>query len=77
MENLIWQKNGVQKKIYEAELQKVIEKRGHLFRIDSILKYRGKGVCKGVHRGVGPLECWPKKYNSWIPYKQLVSLQQT
>ena len=62
----------IQGTFYEAELQKVIEKSDHLFRIDKILKYRGKGAQKEalVHS-----KGWPKKYDSWIPYKQLVALQ--
>lgn len=64
----------IQGTFYEPELQKVLEKPDHLFRIEKILKYRGKGASKEalVH-----WKGWPKKYDSWIPYKQLVSLQQT
>ena len=58
---------------YEAELQKVIERSDHLFRIEKILKYRGKGASKEV---LVHWKGWPQKYDSWIPYKQLVSLQQ-
>ena len=62
----------IQGKFYEAELQKVIEKSNHLFRINKILKYRRKGAQKEalVH-----WKSWPKKYDSWISYKQLVSIQ--
>ena len=60
-------------KFYEAELQKVTESSDHLFRIEKILKHRGKGVNKEV---LVHWKGWPKKYDSWIPYKQLVSLQQ-
>ena len=62
----------IQGTFYEAELQKVIEKSDHLFRIIKILKYRGKGTQKEalVH-----WKGWPKKYDSWIPNKQLVALQ--
>ena len=58
---------------YEAELQKVTESSDHLFRIEKILKRRGKGVNKEV---LVHWKGWPEKYDSWIPYKQLVSLQQ-
>ena len=58
---------------YEAELQKVIERSDHLFRIENILKHRGKGASKEV---LVHWKGWPQKYDSWIPYKQLVSLQQ-
>ena len=62
----------IQGTFYEPELQKVLEKPDHLFRIEKILKYRGKGASKEalVH-----WKGWPKKYDNWIPYKQLVSLQ--
>ena len=36
---------------FEAELQKAIERSDHLFRIEKILKHRGKGANK---EGVGP-----------------------
>ena len=62
----------IQGTFYEAELQKVIEKSDHLFRIDKILKYRGKGV---QNKALVHWKGWPKKYDSWIPYKQLVAPQ--
>ncbi|CAH3024098.1 unnamed protein product [Porites evermanni] len=59
----------IQGTFYEPELRKVLEKPDHLFRIEKTLKYRGKGASKEalVH-----WKGWPKKYDSWIPYKQLV-----
>ena len=46
----------------------------HLFRMQNVLKRRGKGANKEllVHR-----KGWPKKYDTWIPQNQLVALQQT
>ena len=63
----------IRETFYEAELQKVIERSDHLFRIEKILKHRGKGVNKEV---LVHWKGWPQEYDSWIPYKQLVSLQQ-
>ena len=59
---------------YEFELQKVIETEKHLFRIEKILKRRGRGANKEV---LVHWKGWPKKYDSWIPHNQLVALQQT
>lgn len=63
----------IQGTFYEAELQRVIEKADHLFRIEKILKGRGKGRQKEV---LVLWKGWPRSYASWIPFKQLVSLQQ-
>lgn len=63
----------IQGTFYEAELQKVIEKADHLFRIEKILKSRGKGKQKEV---LVLWKGWPRSYASWLPSKQLVSLQQ-
>ena len=57
---------------YETELQKVIEPKDHLFRVEKVLRRRGKGGQAEV------LVHWkgrPKKYDSWIPARQLVSLK--
>ena len=53
---------------YEKELQKVTQKNTDLFRIERILKSRGRGKTKEYlinWRG------WPSKYNSWIPASNL------
>ncbi|XP_078364069.1 uncharacterized protein LOC144648359 [Oculina patagonica] len=63
----------IQGTFYEAELQKVIEKADHLFRIEKILKSRGKGKQKEV---LVLWKGWPRSYASWLPSKQLVLLQQ-
>ena len=64
----------IQGTFYEFELQKVIETEKHLFRIEKILKRRGRGANKEV---LVHWKGWPKKYDSWIPHNQLVALQQT
>ena len=53
---------------YEKELQKVTQKDTDLFRIERIIKSRGRGKTKEYlinWRG------WPSKYNSWIPASNL------
>ena len=54
------------------ELQKVIEPKDHLFRVEKVLRRRGKGQQAEV------LVHWKgclKKYDSWVPASQLVSLK--
>ena len=57
---------------YETELQKVIEPRDHLFRVEKVLRRRGKG---GQAEVLVHWKGWPKKYDSWISARQLVSLK--
>ena len=64
----------IQRTFCEQELKKVIETKDHLFRVEKVLKFRGKGANKEA------LVQWkghPSKYNSRLPYEQLVALQQT
>lgn len=63
----------IQGTFYETELQRVVEKSNHLFRIEKILKRRGKGRKKEV---LVHWKGWPKSYDSWLPASQLVSLQR-
>ena len=63
----------IQGTFYETELQRVVEKSNHLFRIEKILKSRGKGKKKEV---LVHWKGWPKSYDSWLPASQLVSLQR-
>ena len=57
---------------YETELQKVIEPKDHLFRVEKVLRRRGKG---GQAEVLVHWKGWPKKYDSWIPARQLVSIK--
>ena len=53
---------------YEKELQKITQKNTDLFRIERIIKSRGRGKNKEYlinWRG------WPSKYNSWVPASNL------
>ena len=61
----------IQGTFYETKLQRVIKKSNHLFRIEKILKSRGKGRKKEV---LVHWKGWPKSYDSWLPVSQLVSL---
>ena len=48
---------------YQSELQPVIEEKNKFYRIDKILKERGKGKNKQYfvsYKG------WPSKFNSWV-----------
>ena len=57
---------------YESELQKVVELKDHLFRVEKVLRRRGKG---GQAEVLVHWKGWPKKYDSWIPARQLMSLK--
>ena len=63
----------IQGTFYETELQRVIEKSSHLFRIEKILKSRGKGKKKEV---LVHWKGWRRSYDSWLPARELVSLQR-
>ena len=60
-------KTPIKGTFYQADVQKVIVPDDTLFRIDQVLKRKGKQVFvswKG----------WPKKYNSWVWKKDLQAL---
>ena len=63
--------SGVKKKgsFYEAELQAVTVDPDALWRVDAILKTRGKGEKKEVFVH---WHGWPKKYDQWLPAGHLV-----
>ena len=54
---------------YEAELQAVTVDPDALWRVDAILKTRGKGEKKEVFVH---WHGWPKKYDQWLPAGHLV-----
>ena len=60
----------IQGTFYEQEVQKVIETPDHLFRVEKVLKFRGKGADKEA-----VVHCKGYRANT-LPYKQLVALQQ-
>ena len=53
---------------YEDQLQKVEQKDDDLFRIENVVKSRGRGRQKEylVH-----WKGWPNKYDQWIPASQI------
>ena len=55
----------------ETELQKVIEPKDHLFLGEKVFCPQGKG---GQAEVLVHWKGWPKKYDSSIPARQLVSL---
>ena len=62
-----WDGTPIKGTFYQADVQKVIVPDDTLFRIDQVLKRKGKQVFvswKG----------WPKKYNSWVWKKDLQAL---
>ena len=62
----------IQGTFYETELQKVIEPKDHLFRVEKVLRRRGK---EGQAEFLVHWKGWPKEYDNWIPARQLVSLK--
>ena len=54
---------------YETELQKVIEPKDHLFRVEKVLRRRCKG---GQAEVLVHWKGWPKKYDSWIPVSKMM-----
>ena len=42
----------------------------NLFKVDTILKYRGRGKNK---EALVKWKGWPKKFNSWIPASDLIT----
>ena len=54
----------LERTFYERELQRVQQSESNMFRIEKILKVRGKG--KGVEYFVR-WSGWPSKYDQWLP----------
>ena len=40
-----------------------------IFKVEKVLKYRGRGA---QHEALVKWLRWPKKFNSWIPAKNLI-----
>ena len=58
-----WDNNPVQGTFYQKELQKIEASDKDLFKIETVLKYKGKGKHK---QALVKWKGWPKKFNSWI-----------
>ena len=68
-----WYNTPVQGTFYQKELQKVEGTDEDLFKIDHIIKYRGKGKKKeALVRWKG----WSKRFDSWIPVSNIKPLQK-
>ena len=53
---------------YENELQKIVEDENREYRVEKIIKSKGKGKNKQHFvKWMG----WPKKFNSWIPHDEI------
>ena len=58
-----WYDDPLEGTFYQKELQKVESTDKDTFKIEKVLKYRGKGKKKEAYiKWLG----WPKKFNSWI-----------
>ena len=59
-----WYDNPVKGTFYEYELQKIEVTDNDMFKIEKVLKYKGRGNNKeALVRWLG----WPKQFDSWIP----------
>ena len=68
-----WYDNPVEGTFYQKELQKVESTDDNLFKIETILKYKGRGKDK---QALVKWKGWPKKFNSWIPASNLVTFKK-
>ena len=64
-----WYDNSVKGTFYQKELQKVDSTDDDIFKVEKVLKYRGQGA---KHEALVKWLGWPKKFNSWIPAKNLI-----
>ena len=63
-----WYNNPVKGTFYQKELQKVEVRDDDMFKIEKVIKYKGRGNRKAA------LFCWlgwPKQFDSWIPVSNL------
>ena len=63
-----WFNKPVKGTFYQKELQKVNVRDADTFKVDKILKYKGRGRNKLVKiRWLN----WPKRFDSWVPVSEL------
>ena len=63
-----WYNKPVRGTFYQKELQKVEVSHDDMFKIEKVIKYKGRGNKKEVLvRWLG----WPKQFDSWIPVSNL------
>ena len=63
-----WFNKPVKGTFYQKELQKVNVSNADIFKIEKILKYKGRG--KNKQAKIRWLN-WPKRFDSWIPVSEL------
>ena len=60
----------IQGRFYQSELQKVVFDETKTFKIDKVLKERGRGQNKeSLIRWIG----WPRKYDQWVKSKTIIA----
>ena len=64
-----WNNDPVKGTFYENELQE--SKEPTVFKIEEVLKYKGKGEAK---KALVSWKGWPKKFNSWIPASDVMDI---
>ena len=63
-----WYNNHVKGTFYEYELQKIETTDEDMFKIEKVLKYKGRGKSRqALVRWLG----WPKHFDSWIPVSEI------
>ena len=63
-----WYDNPVKGTFYQNELQKIETTNEDMFKIEKVLKYKGRGNKKeALVRWLG----WPKHFDSWIPVSEI------
>ena len=68
-----WDNNPVQGTFYEKELQKVEASDKDLFKIEAVLKYKGK---EKNNQALVKWKGWPKKFNSRILASTILSAKK-
>lgn len=63
-----WHDKPLEGTFYQKELQKVEATDDNLFKVEQIIKYKGRGKDK---QALVKWKGWPKKFNSWIPASNL------
>ena len=63
-----WYNNPVKGTFYQKELQKIETTEADMFKIEKVLKYKGRGNKKeALVHWLG----WPKHIDSWIPVSDI------
>ena len=64
-----WYNRPIRGTFYQKELQKVEAIDEDIFKIEKVLKYKGRGNKReALVRWLG----WPKKFDSWIPASNII-----